>query len=360
MEVGFRPQYALVTAPPAIAPVPAVIAPTPIPVVDIGVLAVLVAPQIKVSTRTTTQTMPVSRILTMTPEQAQRIYGDEILVDAVSPLLIPIEKLKQGQWLSPAQAIEAAQTIAIQSYVEQITQSAIRQAELLKTRGVTQAAIQSAVQQAIQAQIKTIVSPAVKTQVVTALQTVTAIQPIVTTGFWATITPITPITPIIPPPTLKKKKKKKIERGSITWLQGIFWKYIPPPWDMDKPITLKRGVAPLGAVNTELLTPQETIQMIGRTTAVVPESISIDLGIVDAFITGGGKDIEFRGKGELTDVGERLPITTQGMSVDGAFPGAVVYNEEVRRPLKRTKKPKKKPRRRENDLSDILEIRGEI
>lgn len=368
VEVGFRPQYAQITAPAVIAPVPAVITPMP---VSVGVLPTLVAPQIQVTTRTTTETVPVSRILTMTPEQAQRIYGDEILVDAVSPLLIPREKLKPGEWLSPAQAIEVAQQIAIQSYVQQITQAAVKQAQLLKTQGATQTAIQSAVQQAIQSQVKAIAEPALQTQVVTALQTMTAIQAIVTPAFLTTITPvspvipITPITPIVPiilPEVADRVPvTQPIEAGAIAFLMGMFWKYIPPPWDMDKPLTLPKGVVPEGA-RLDGRTPQETIQMIGVSTAVVPESISIDLGIVDVFISDFGRNIEFRGKGEGTDVGERLPSTTQGMSVDGAYPGALVYNEGVSRPLKRIKKPKRKPRRTDSDrdFSDILEVRGEI
>jgi len=124
----------------------------------------------------------------------------------------------------------------------------------------------------------------------------------------------------------------------------MYWRYIPPPYDMDKPLTMPRGVAPKGA-RVGGRTPQETIQMIGRSTARVPESISIDLGIVDAFITNRGRNIEFRGKGELTDVGERIPLTTQGMSVDGAYPGMPVADQGISRPKISKKKPSKKGKR---------------
>jgi len=40
------------------------------------------------------------------------------------------------------------------------------------------------------------------------------------------------------------------------------------------------------------------------------------LGIVDAFITAGGTQIAFAGRGLETDVGERLPSPTKGMSID--------------------------------------------
>jgi len=81
---------------------------------------------------------------------------------------------------------------------------------------------------------------------------------------------------------------------------------------------------------------------------------------VDVFVTNRGRNIEFRGKGEETDVGERIPLTTQGMSVDGAYPGMPVYRGEVSRPIIKKKKPKRKIRRNDRDFSDILEIRGEI
>ena len=85
--------------------------------------------------------------------------------------------------------------------------------------------------------------------------------------------------------------------------------------------------------------------MIGKTTAIVPESISVDLGIVDAFITNRGRNIEFRGKGEETDVGERLPSTTQGMSVDGAYPGMPIADQGISHPKISKKKSKRKGKR---------------
>ncbi len=169
--------------------------------------------------------------------------------------------------------------------------------------------------------------------------------------------PIVPV--VLPGVEVGVLAPQPIEVGSYAFKMGLFWKYIPPPYDMDKPITLPRGVTPIGAVNTELRTPQETIQMIGQSREIKPRDISIDLGVVDAFITAGGTRIDFTGKGLETDVGTRLPSPTKGMSIDGAYPGMPVYNEGARRSVIKKKKPKRVARRRD-DFSDILEVRGGV
>ena len=150
------------------------------------------------------------------------------------------------------------------------------------------------------------------------------------------------------------KGRVAIIAGSYAWRQGMYWKYIPPPYNQDKPITLPRGVAPKGA-KIGGRTPAQTIQMIGQPRGVTPKDVSIDLGIVDAFITAGGTQINFTGKGQYTDVGTRLPSPTQGMSI-GGYPGMPVYSG-FNRPKIIKKKPKK---RRKNEFSDIMEVRGGI
>ena len=82
---------------------------------------------------------------------------------------------------------------------------------------------------------------------------------------------------------------------------------------MDKPLSLSEP--PAGAKFTDLKTPEDTFQMIGKPKVKVPESISIDLGVVDVFITNRGKDIEFVGHGLKTDVGRRIPGPEKGMSL---------------------------------------------
>ncbi len=82
---------------------------------------------------------------------------------------------------------------------------------------------------------------------------------------------------------------------------------------MDKPISFSKP--PIGAKHTSLKTPKETIQMIGKPEVGVPKSVSVDLGVVDIYITNYGKNIEFRGRGLETDVGKRLSSPTKGMSL---------------------------------------------
>jgi len=111
------------------------------------------------------------------------------------------------------------------------------------------------------------------------------------------------------------KKFYQIPEGSIAWKQGIVWKYIPPPWMQEKPISLRHP--PLGAKNIKERTPQQTVQMIGKPKAKVPKDVAVDLGVVDIFISDYGKKIRFTGEGEKTSVGKSLAGTTKGMSIPG-------------------------------------------
>ena len=134
---------------------------------------------------------------------------------------------------------------------------------------------------------------------------------------------------IFPPVVLEDDKKfDLIPAGSIAWKQGITWWHIPPPWVRETPVPSR--YPPMGAVNVGGRTPKETVQMIGKARAPVPEAASIDLGVVDIFISNYGKKIEFGGEGEETKVGMSLPTPTRGMSIGT---GVMV--------LKTQKKPKK-------------------
>ena len=115
--------------------------------------------------------------------------------------------------------------------------------------------------------------------------------------------------------TVKGKKYYKIPRGSIAWDQGLFWKYIPPPWRQEKPISLR--YPPLGARFIGGKTPAKTIQMIGKPKAKVPKSVSIDLGVVDIQIDNYGRTISYTGKGLETVVGHSISGATRGMSIPG-------------------------------------------
>ncbi len=125
----------------------------------------------------------------------------------------------------------------------------------------------------------------------------------------------------------KGKKYYKIPDGSIAWKQGMFWKYIPPPWAQEKPISLK--YPPEGAKNIGERTPRQTIQMIGKPKAKVPKEVSIDLGVVDIMIRDYGRRIEFKGGGLETVVGKSLSTPTKGMSIPATGKMA------IRRKLKR-------------------------
>ena len=123
--------------------------------------------------------------------------------------------------------------------------------------------------------------------------------------------PVKPSKVIIPPPVIKPPDKEKppppppplfpptsdtpksgrvtIESGSLAWRQGIFWKFIPPPWNK-KPQSLKQ--APIGAVKTGR-TPKETVQMIGRPQSVVPQEKRVELGFETVLISNYGQSISF-------------------------------------------------------------------
>jgi hypothetical protein len=146
--------------------------------------------------------------------------------------------------------------------------------------------------------------------------------------------------------------------GSITWATGALgkgknkkpvWKWIAPPYTQDKPYTLT--APPMGALRTNSRIPSETIQMIGEPDARVPRRITVDQGIVDILVSEGGKHIEFTGGGLKTDVGARIPSTTEGLSIeDGGdyleddFAGLSRIDEAKvdRRITKRTKRPAKR------------------
>ena len=141
----------------------------------------------------------------------------------------------------------------------------------------------------------------------------------------------------------------------------MFWKWIPPEDFKDgvKPRTLPLGVAPAGADTTGGNSPSATMQVIGVSGAPVPARIAVDLGVMDVHIFNGSR-IEFTGGGLRTDVGQRDTSTTTGMSVNqgddlGDFPD----DEPSRaRPATIRRKPKRRKRRSDNDVSDLTSLRG--
>ena len=139
--------------------------------------------------------------------------------------------------------------------------------------------------------------------------------------------PSKPTRVILPGGEVKAVETVSIPPGSIAWRQGTVFgkeqiKYIPPPYDVQKPISLigkqPEGWRELGR------TPEETIQVIGESEAEVPKVISVDLGVVDVFIYEGQR-IEFKGGGEETNVGTRIDEPTMGMSVPAEQPTPLKY-----------------------------------
>lgn len=120
----------------------------------------------------------------------------------------------------------------------------------------------------------------------------------------------------------------------------------------------------MGAINIGLRTPKETIQMIGKADAEVPQSISADMGITDVEIFNYGKDIRFSGRGTLSNVGERIESTTIGMSIPSRFGGeyglSSVYREERKKPFRRPEAKKKGRSRKggETGFEDVVSLQG--
>lgn len=159
----------------------------------------------------------------------------------------------------------------------------------------------------------------------------------------------------LPSKTGYKERRVPIPPGAIAFKYGWTWRYIPPDdfGTARKPQSLPRGVVPMGADTSGGNSPYTTIQVIGKSKSPVPEMIAVDIGIADVFVTDYGRKISFAGKGQKTDVGERIPSTTQGMSVGRAGTnrpemGTVYPKHSISRtamskelPSRKAKKPKK-------------------
>ncbi|MDD4985203.1 MAG: hypothetical protein PHQ43_05355 [Dehalococcoidales bacterium] len=280
--------------------------------------------------------------------------------------------------------------------VTKLTDIAIRQAESVLSQSVTstadavkelpaeQTATQQAVTPAVETQATTAQAVSTADAARTATRTDVAVRPVTREATReapaeavkeavreATMTSIS--TPPKPPPLPSGSGDGAgdvdIPPGSVAFKSGLFWKYVPPPWNQSKPITLGKGQTPRGADTSGGNSPYTTVQMIGRANARVPKLISIDAGVVDIFIEHG-RDIRFSGGGTRTDVGTRLPSTTQGMSVDDIGGGVSrpdmtdVYPEhsvsrtaisagEVSRPVRGVNRPEIAQRTRE--LTDGIE-----
>jgi hypothetical protein len=248
----------------------------------------------------------VGRPWTIVDYRTQTIYmiDEDGTITRYDPMTGTQTKVQLSPTIQISPAIRQAVKVAIQTYVQTLTQ--------LQTKTMTKTQLQTKTKTATQTAVKTALQPLTKTLTKTQLIRITRL-------ITKQITKITTIPPVLHPPILtvgegkKGKKEVTIPGGSIAWKQGIVWKYIPPPWKQEKPITLRH--APHGATKTGGRTPQETIQMIGKPQAKVPKSASIDLGVVDIFIDDYGQKIRFTGHGETTSVGQSMASATKGMSI---------------------------------------------
>ena len=219
----------------------------------------------------------------------------------------PVTKTRTTTKLSPAIEVSPAIRTAVKEALETQLQS--------QTQALTKTQAQQAVQTATRTALQTAPQTKTETQTQTETETETETNTRTITNLVTQVT-VHQIKILVPPILVDLgggKKGYKIPVGSITWKQGLFWKYIPPPWRQEKPITLKHP--PVGAKFIGAKTPEQTIQMIGKSKAKVPKSASIDLGVVDILIDNYGKDISFTGHGLETVVGSSIAGATKGMSI---------------------------------------------
>ena len=230
--------------------------------------------------------------------------------------------------LAAETAAKTAAETAVETAIETATETAAKTAISSATEAITKAATKTAVETA------TKVVPSVKLSPAPALKTELAIKPEVKPEVAESRLPSIPTRS--PPPPPSKPEVPEVERvrvppGSIAWKQGQImedgsmqyaWYYIQPPWTAREPkVSL---TPPVGAVRTGMLTPQETVQMIGRPGAKVPESVSVDLGFSDIFISDSGRNIQIIPDWGLeTIVGKRILHPAEGMSIPGEVPPGI-------------------------------------
>lgn len=278
--------------------------------------------------------------------------------EAIMPIIAPLIR----EIISPAEA--AAMTPAALRAIEEAIEAAIKAAIKAAIEGKTKAQIEAATRAAIRSAIKAITDPAIKSRIKAQTKPLTKPAVKVATAMATKLAPLRPLRPKPPkkkpplrPPLLETpisegKIPKKIPAGSVTWAMGMFWKYIPPPYNQRKPITL--SAPPIGAVNTGSNKPKDTIQVIGKASGV-PRRIDVDLGWVDITIVNG-RVIEFKGGGEDTNTGTRIDSPTMGMDLDEGFVDVPVA--EVRSSHRIVRKKPKKRTHRADDISDLTSFSG--
>ena len=239
----------------------------------------------------------------------------EAITTTTAPMIREVISPSEAAAMTPdaIKAIEEAIQSSIQAAIKAAAEGKTDTEIMAATSAAIQESIESATEPATRAELQTRTKAMTKLATQTATATLTKLRRIKTPPIKGKFTPH-----IVFPEGGVDTDRKPIPEGSLTWAQGIKWKYIPAPWSENKPRTLNK--APQGASNPTGTKPEATLQVIGKRPYKVPKDFSIDLGVVDAFITNYGKTIDFAGHGTKTDVGKRLASPTKGMSVAAIRP----------------------------------------
>lgn len=125
----------------------------------------------------------------------------------------------------------------------------------------------------------------------------------------------------LPPPVLfgdedvERWKRDGFPAGTITWKHGMFWKVIPPPYDIERPINMKEPPKGVTKLATGKGSAYATVQVIG---GLPPKDVKVDLGWADVYISATSEDdvtINFKSGGEKTVIGSSIPSPTRGITV---------------------------------------------
>lgn len=270
---------------------------------------------LKISTTTKSSAVRVSILprLLAVPSELREVKPVSVptpeIITKTTPEVIEIAKV-----VPEVKGVTDVEIINLSKIAYQVATEAI-------TRDMTDTGIRVVVEEAVKTQAKA----ATKTQVKTITKVAIKVALRVATKIKPRILPSLPDIGAEGAPD-----RKKYPDGTITWKMGVFWKIIPPPYNLEKPINSK---SPPVGVKVRKGTPQQTLTFIGGKLPF--KNVSFDLGVVDGFIDVKKKRIIFSGEGEKTNVGLRLPSATKGLALQAVS----------RRKVYPVKKKNKKPMR---------------
>lgn len=324
-----------------------------------------------VQTLTAAQTRIIAEAAGLTEMQVEALAKAGILSSTLAKIKVLVKILAKTQGLTKSQTLTLIQAlnkteIMTLEEIETLTKAQIDTLAkiLTKSQVSTKLAVETAIlaAQRVSAKVQTSTQPAIKSSI--KLATRTGLKPVIERPVIEkpVIERPTVERPTPKRPTVKKPPGIKIplpsgvgrdeagrniyEDGTVIWKMGAWWKIIPPPYDVLKPVSSR--AAPSG-VTILKGTPQQTLTFIG---GVIPFSnISFDLGVVDGFIDVGSRTIHFTGEGMKTDVGKRVLGPAKGLSIPAeGLPEELEFDGERRERLKKPIKPKYQPAVRAPEL----------